>query len=61
MEKKYLEKEGGKSDCYVMNHVENVREIMDKTMAYKFMYIPIDDTQNYPFCRLQLKVETFGH
>ena len=20
-----------------------------------------DETQNYPFCRLQLKVETFGH
>ena len=25
------------------------------------MYIPIDHTQNYPFCRLlQLVVETFG-
>ena len=23
------------------------------------MYIPNDDVQNYPFCRLQLKVETF--
>ena len=22
---------------------------------------PNDDTQNYPFCRLQLVVETFGH
>ena len=59
MEKKYLEKEAGKSDCYVMNHVENVRDIRDKTMAYKLMYIPIDDTQNYQFCRLKLVVETF--
>ena len=27
-------------------------------MADKVMYIPNDDTQNYPFCRLQLVVET---
>ena len=25
------------------------------------MYIPNDDTHNYPFCRLELMVETFGH
>ena len=30
-------------------------------MADKLMYIPNDDTQNYPFCNLQLVVETFGH
>ena len=30
-------------------------------MADKLMYIPDDDTQNYPFCRLQLVIETFGH
>ena len=30
-------------------------------MVYKSMYIPYDDTQNYPFCRLQLVVETVGH
>ena len=24
------------------------------------MYIPSDDTQNYPFCRLKLLVETFN-
>ena len=35
--------------------------ITDKTMADKLMYIPSDDTQNYPFCRLQLVVETFGN
>ena len=29
----------------------------DKTIANKLMYIPKDDTQNYPFCRLM--VETF--
>ena len=27
----------------------------------KSMYIPNDDTQNYPFCKLQLVVETFKH
>ena len=26
-------------------------------MADKLMYIPNEDTPNYPFCRLQLKVE----
>ena len=30
-------------------------------MADKLMYIPNDDTPNYPFFRLQLVVETFGH
>ena len=30
-------------------------------MADKFMYIPNDDAQNQPFCRLNLVVETFGH
>ena len=30
-------------------------------MADKLMYIPTDDTQNYPFCRLELVVETFEH
>ena len=35
---------------------------MDKTMADKLMYIPnMDETQNYPFCRLQLVVERLGH
>ena len=31
----------------------------DKTTADKLMYN--GDTQNYPFCRLQLVVETFDH
>ena len=30
-------------------------------MADTLMYIPNDDTQNYPLCRLQLVVKTFGH
>ena len=30
-------------------------------MADKLMNIPSDDTQNYPFCRLQLVVETIWH
>ena len=29
----------------------------DETMADKLMYIPSDDTKNYPFCRFQLEVE----
>ena len=29
-------------------------------MADKLIYIPIDDTQNYPFYRLKLLVENFG-
>ena len=30
-------------------------------MADKLMYITHDDTQNYPFCKLQIVFETFGH
>ena len=30
-------------------------------MADKLMYIPYGDTHNYPFSRLQLVVERFGH
>ena len=30
-------------------------------MAVKLMYIPIDDTQNYPFCRLKLVAEMLEH
>ena len=30
-------------------------------MAINLMYIHDDDTPNYPFCRLQLVVKTFGH
>ena len=29
-------------------------------MADKLMYIPNIDTQNYPYCRLQLVVETLN-
>ena len=34
---------------------------MDETIPDKLMYIPTDYTQKYPFYRLQLVVETFGH
>ena len=30
-------------------------------MTDTLMYIPNDNTKNYPLCRLQLMVETFGH
>ena len=33
----------------------------DKIMADLLIYIPNDDSQNYPFFSLQLVVETFGH
>ena len=33
----------------------------DKTMANELIYIPNDDIQIYPFCRLQLVVKMFGH
>ena len=32
----------------------------NKTMDDKFMHIPNDDPQNYPFCKLELVVETFN-
>ena len=31
------------------------------TLADELMFILTDSTQNYPFCRLLLVVETFGH
>ena len=30
-------------------------------MTNKLMYKPNDDTKKFPFCRLQLVVETIGH
>ena len=30
-------------------------------MVNKLMLIPNDDTQNYPFCRIQFVVEMFEH
>ena len=30
-------------------------------MAYKFLYFPNEVVQNYPFCILQLVIETFEH
>ena len=30
-------------------------------MTDKLMHIPNDDTHNYPICRLQLVVKTFGY
>ena len=37
------------------------RDLKDRTMANKLMYIPYDDAKNNPFCRLKLVVDTFGH
>ena len=33
----------------------------DKTMTDKLLCIPNDNTQNIPFCRLQLVANMFGH
>ena len=41
--------------------MEKDRDKRDNTMAEKLMNIPNDDTQNFPFCKLQLVVETFGY
>ena len=32
-----------------------------RQLPIKLKYIPNSDTQNYPFCILQLVVEMFGH
>ena len=37
------------------------RDLIDNEIAYTIMFIPIDDTQNYSFCILQLAVEKFEH
>ena len=36
-------------------------KLRDKTMVDKLMYVPMNDKNNNPFCRLQFMVETFGH
>ena len=41
-------------------NIEGFKGIRQCT-ADKLMYIPIDDTHIYPFCRLQIVSETFGH
>ena len=38
-----------------------LRTCSNSAMADKLMYIPNNDKQNYPFCRLQILVEMFGH
>ena len=41
-----------KSKIYVyIGECINTGILRDKTITDKFMYIPNDDTQNYPFCR----------
>ena len=34
-----------------LSTLQQIRDPKDKTMADKLIYIPNDDTQNYPFCR----------
>ena len=35
--------------------------MMDKIAGDKLIYITNNDKQNYPFCRLKVLVEKFGH
>ena len=45
-----------------VSHHMSIKSGRDKTRADKLIYIPNDDTQNYPFYKLQLVVvKTFGH
>ena len=37
---------------YIDSTYKNKAKKRDKTMAYKLMYIPDDETQNYIFCLL---------
>ena len=37
-----------------LSNLYYIRILRDKTMDDKLIYIPIDDKQNYPFCRLTL-------
>ena len=46
---------------YAFTCIVHAGILREKTIADRFLYILHDDTQNYPFCRLQLVVETFGH
>ena len=47
-------------DCQIVD-INNTGILRDKPMAVKLMFFTIDDTQNYPFRRLQLLIETFRH
>ena len=51
--------EGFFSHAYLVD--EQSFRIQGIYKAYKLMYIPSGDTQNDPFFRLQLVVETFKH
>ena len=52
-------KQKGLFHAYLVN--EQSFRIQGIYKAYKLMYIPNGDTQNYPFFRLQLVVETIEH
>ena len=46
-------------DVIVEYHLLSSRILKDKTMDVKLIYIPNDDKQNCPFCRLKLIVEQY--
>ena len=54
-------KKGACIDWWILIWNSGVVIIRDKTMNGKLMSIPFGEKQNYPFCILQLVVETFGH
>ena len=49
------------SQDYLTQVLSRDQNVMYKTMADKLIFIPNDDTQNYPFCRLKLVFETFEY
>ena len=49
------------SDAKILFHSTTTKPFKYSELADKFIYIPNDDMQNYPFCRLQSVVELFGH
>ena len=49
-------------NCNIFAHIRTIPRIWrDLTMAYKLMYIPNYDKQNYPFCSLKLVVKICKH
>ena len=41
--------------------VKNPKNLGDKTIDINLIFIPKNDREKYPFCRLKLMVEKFGH
>ena len=51
------------SQTYLWHQIAHIytRDLKGFDNGDKLIYIPNDNTQNYPFCWFQLVVETFGY